>query len=213
MMLARLSRLPRDRRMDGGRSVPAVDEPGQQRTRSQAIWRLAAWAAFSGALVWGGCASQPSGPQDPVAKRFEGTQPGRAGSGSVMDLTERVTQLAEKAATLQQQNQQLTEENSRLAKQAAGLEAQLKQTQAELTEANNLLIEMLGELNNWKSDILGFRNEMRGAAKAQLEAMLKILEVLGAEAPASASLPGAVDPNQANPKSPGTADSSKGATP
>jgi chromosome segregation ATPase len=130
-----------------------------------------------------------------------------------MDLTERITQLADKAATLQQQNQQLTEENSRLAKQAAGLEAQLKQTQAELTEANNLLIEMLGELNNWKSDILGFRNEMRGAAKAQLEALLKVLEVLGAEAPASASTPGAADPNQANPNSQGTVESSKGPTP
>lgn len=161
----------------------------------------------------GGCASQPSGPQDPVAKRFEGAQAGRGGSGAAVDLAERVTQLAEKAATLQQQNQQLTEENSRLAKQSAGLEAQLKQTQAELTEANNLLIEMLGELNNWKSDILGFRSEMRGAAKAQLEALLKVLEVLGAEPPASASVPGAADPNQANPNSQGTAESSKGSTP
>jgi hypothetical protein len=43
------------------------------------------------------------------------------------------------------------------------------------------LIEMLSELNNWKNNILGFRGEMREAAKAQLEALLKVLEVLGGE--------------------------------
>jgi DNA repair exonuclease SbcCD ATPase subunit len=165
------------------------------------------------ALAGVGCASHGSGPQDPVAKRFEGSQAGRGGSGSAVDLTERVTQLAEKAATLQQQNQQLTEENARLSKQATALEAQLKQTQTELTEANALLIEMLGELNNWKSDILGFRTEMRVAAKAQLEALLKILEVLGAEAPAAGLVPAAPEPNQPTSSAIGAIDLSKGPTP
>jgi len=36
-------------------------------------------------------------------------------------------------------------------------------------------------LNNWKTDILGFRDEMRDAETAQLEALLKILKVLGGE--------------------------------
>ena len=45
---------------------------------------------------------------------------------------------------------------------------------------------MLTELNHWKSNILGFRGEMRDAASAQLEALLKVLEILGGEAEAGA---------------------------
>ena len=36
-------------------------------------------------------------------------------------------------------------------------------------------------MNNWKTDILGFRDEIRDAETAQLEALLKILKVLGGE--------------------------------
>jgi DNA repair exonuclease SbcCD ATPase subunit len=170
---------------------------------------LAAGAVLSVGLGAAGCASHESGAQDPVAKRFQGAQAGQEASGSTMDLTDRVTQLAERAATLQQQNQQLSLENERLGKQVSTLEAQLKQTQTELTEANNLLIEMLGELNNWKSDILGFRGEMRQAAKAQLEALLKIMEVLGAEGSVATPAPGAAEPNQPKPGPVGVTEPSK----
>ena len=37
------------------------------------------------------------------------------------------------------------------------------------------------ELNNWKTDVLGFREEMRDAEIEQLRALLKILEILGGE--------------------------------
>jgi septal ring factor EnvC (AmiA/AmiB activator) len=141
-----------------------------------------------------------------MAKRFEGTLAGPDASSATVELTTRYTQLAEKAAALQQQNQDLSEENARIKKQVDTLEVQLKQTQTELTEANNLLVDMLGELNNWKSDILGFRNEMRLAAKSQLEALLKILEVLGAEA---GPLPPVVEPNHPKPDETGTSDPSK----
>jgi hypothetical protein len=40
---------------------------------------------------------------------------------------------------------------------------------------------MIVELNNWKADVIGFRQEMRSAEKAQLEALLKILQILGGE--------------------------------
>jgi hypothetical protein len=39
----------------------------------------------------------------------------------------------------------------------------------------------LTELNNWKTNILGFRGEMREASKAQLEALLKVLEILSGQ--------------------------------
>src|SRR4030042_255070 len=48
-------------------------------------------------------------------------------------------------------------------------------------EANDLLTEMRVELNNWQANVIGFRDEMRDADKAQLEALLKILQVLGGE--------------------------------
>jgi len=160
-------------------------------------WMTIMAVAAISAVMGVGCANlESSSEEDPVAKRFEGAQMGSNASGSTVELTDRYTQLAEKSARLLQQNQDLDEENGRLRKQVETLEAQLKQTQAELTEANNLLVEMLGELNHWKSDILGFRNEMRMAAKTQLEALLKILEVLGAEA---GPLPTDVEPNQPQP--------------
>ncbi len=66
-----------------------------------------------------------------------------------------------------EENKRLTADNEALLQQIAALEAKLKQTQKELGEANELLIEMLTELNTWKSNILGFRGEMRDAAKAR----------------------------------------------
>lgn len=118
-----------------------------------------------------------------VAKRFqEAPTDGRTAVESAIELSEKYAQLSDQAATLRQENQRLTGENKTLQEQVVSLEAKLKQTQKELTEANDLLIEMLAELNNWKSNILGFRGEMRDAARAQLEALLKVLEILGGEA-------------------------------
>ena len=156
---------------------------------------MVALATLAAAMVQG-CRGLPSSGEEVSAKRFEGRQAGQEASSEAVDLTERYTQLFETAAALKQENQGLAEENGRLKRQIETLEVQLKQAQAELTEANGLLLEMLGELNNWKSDILGFRNEMRQAAKTQLEALLKILETLGAE---TSLLPPAAEPNQPQP--------------
>jgi hypothetical protein len=57
----------------------------------------------------------------------------------------------------------------------------MKQTKKELNEANNFLQEMQLELNQWKGDVLGFRDEMRRAQKSQLDALSRILRILGAE--------------------------------
>jgi hypothetical protein len=71
--------------------------------------------------------------------------------------------------------------NQQLNDQIVELEAQLKQAQKELNEANELLIEMRIELNRWKSNILGFQDEMRNAQTVQLEALFKILRLLGGQ--------------------------------
>ena len=123
--------------------------------------------------------------REPATQRFRNRPlEGRTAVESAIELSEKYAQLSDQTATLREENQRLAAENENLQQQVTSLEARLKQTQKELGEANDLLIKMLGELNNWKSNILGFRSEMRNAATAQLEALLKILEILGGEAEA-----------------------------
>lgn len=148
------------------------------------------------ALMSGGCTSPQSKPDavapspeqsEATAKRFQDTPlEGHTAVQSAIDLSEKYAKLSDQTATLKQDNQRLTTENETLRQQVTSMEAKLKQTQKELGEANDLLIEMLTELNNWKGNILGFRGEMRQAAQAQLEALLKVLEILGGQAEAGA---------------------------
>ncbi len=120
------------------------------------------------------------------AKRFQDTPlEGRTAVESAIELSEKYARLSDQTIALREENQRLTTDNEALLQQIATLEAKLMQTQKELGEANELLIEMLTELNNWKTNILGFRGEMRDAARAQLEALLKVLEILGGEADAA----------------------------
>jgi chromosome segregation ATPase len=123
---------------------------------------------------------------NPAARRFQDTPlEGKTVVQSAMELSEKYASLSDQAVAMRQENQRLATENEDLKRQIAATEAKLLQTQKELGEANQLLIEMLTELNNWKTNILGFRGEMREAAKAQLEALLKVLEILGGEAQAN----------------------------
>lgn len=143
--------------------------------------------AIAGCTAPQGAANTSVKPSDPgaAAKRFQDTPTeGRTAVESAIELSEKYAKLSDQSVALRQENQRLTSENETLRQQLTDLDAKLKQTQKELTEANDLLIEMLTELNHWKSNILGFRGEMRDAAKAQLEALLKVLEILGGEAEA-----------------------------
>lgn len=131
--------------------------------------------------------NRPPEPAASGATRFQDTPlEGRTAVESAIELSEKYARLSDQSVSLRQENQRLTAENENLKQQIGTLENKLSQTQKELNEANDLLIEMLTELNNWKTNILGFRSEMREAAKAELEALLKVLEILGGEAEAGA---------------------------
>jgi PBP1b-binding outer membrane lipoprotein LpoB len=120
--------------------------------------------------------------QQQVARRFQESAPqSPTAVESAIELSEKYASLSEEALVLRQQNQDLIAKNNQFKNQITALGAQMQQTQKELTESNDLLIEMRIELNNWKTDILGFRNEMRDSETAQLEALLKILQVLGGQ--------------------------------
>lgn len=129
---------------------------------------------------------------DSMAKRFqESAIQNPTALESAIELSEKYARLSEESVLIRQQNQEFVARNQQLQNQVVSLEAQLQQTQKELTQANDLLIEMRVELNNWKTNILGFRDEMRNAETAQLEALLKILKVLGGQlATESAKEPG-----------------------
>jgi len=119
-----------------------------------------------------------------IARRFqEPVAEGETVVESAMKLSEEYAKLNKEATVLRQQNEEFIAENRQLKEQVVSLEAQLKQAQKELAEANNLLIDMRIELNNWKADIIGFRDEMRQAETAQLETLLRILKVLGGQLP------------------------------
>lgn len=121
-------------------------------------------------------------PSGSVARRFEESKKqGPTVVESAIELSEKYAKLSEETTVLRQEKQDLITKNQRLNDQVIALEDQLQQTQKELTEANDLMIEMRIELNNWKNDVIGFRDEMRDADTAQLETLLRILKILGGE--------------------------------
>jgi len=122
---------------------------------------------------------QPAGV---TAKRFQQSTPqGPTAVESAIELSEKFAELAKENATLDQQKTELENINRQLAEDLEKTQTDLQQAQKELTQANQFLVEMRVELNNWKNNILGFRGEMRDAETAQLEALLRILTLLGAE--------------------------------
>lgn len=137
-------------------------------------------------------------PEQPAKTVSKSDMPGRfqdqtvagiSGSAarSAIELSAKYTKAVEQATVLKAENEKLIEENEQLKNALAPCQTDLTQAQKELAEANDLLIEMRIEMNNWKTNILGFREEMRNAENAQLDALVKILEVLGGQAKTDAA--------------------------
>jgi hypothetical protein len=119
---------------------------------------------------------------DLVAKRFHESAPqSPTAVESAIELSEKYAALSETVAAMRQENKNIVTRNNELEAQAVVVDGQFQQTKKELAEANDLLIEMRIELNNWKTDIIGFRDEMRDAETAQLETLFRILKVLGGQ--------------------------------
>jgi septal ring factor EnvC (AmiA/AmiB activator) len=137
---------------------------------------------------------------DTVSKRFdESTSKNPSVVESAIQLSEKYAKLSEESAAMQQENKQLQNENARMKSELNETRTKLTQTQKELAEANDLLIDMRLELNNWKVDILGFRDEIRKANKAQLDSLLKVLEILGGEAKTVSAQNAGNDSNRVSP--------------
>jgi septal ring factor EnvC (AmiA/AmiB activator) len=152
--------------------------------------------AFTAVLLLSGCSAigeqfspkTPSAPEPPPAQvKSEKFVAPDAEAPTAVESTliwsEKYTKLTEQMEQVQKKNFDLAEENRALSNQATKLQTQLDQAQKELGEANNLLIDMQKELTNWKTDVLGFRDEMRKSQRAQIEALTHIITILGGEVP------------------------------
>jgi chromosome segregation ATPase len=157
----------------------------------------------AGLLVLGGCSDQdnplslmkqkemappPEAPMtiqqtsENVQRRFQsGTEENTGAVQNAVMWAQRYEDMSLKNNDLREQNTKLFVENNQLKQETEKLKLKLEMTEKELAEANEFLQQMHVELNKWKSDVLGFREEMRQAQQAQLEALAKILRVLGAE--------------------------------
>ncbi|MHC4132009.1 MAG: hypothetical protein ACYSSP_11220 [Planctomycetota bacterium] len=124
-----------------------------------------------------------SGQDNAAANRFqEPSSDGTTPVETAIQISEKYAKLSEEAAQLRQENNQLNKHNSELNTQFNFANDELYRAEQELKEANDMLIDMRIELNNWKMDVLSFRDEMRNADKAELQALLKILQTLGGDA-------------------------------
>lgn len=88
---------------------------------------------------------------------------------------------AEKTARLTADNVKLREDMDKLAKELAGLAGDLARAKEQLAQAGEMIKEMDDGLKKWKTDVLGFRQEMLQSHQTQMNAMAKILKLLGGE--------------------------------
>ncbi|MCE5186611.1 MAG: hypothetical protein LLF76_10850 [Planctomycetaceae bacterium] len=117
-----------------------------------------------------------------IQKRFEsGPDEQKGAVQNAVLWAQRYEEMSLKNNELREQNNKLALQNNQLQHDAEKVKLQLESTRKELNEANEFLQQMHVELTKWKSDVLGFRDEMRQAQQAQLEALAKILKLLGAE--------------------------------
>lgn len=126
--------------------------------------------------------AQPLPAETAMENRFTDTTDSNPNAvESALMWSDKYDQLSEKYRELSEENINMAKERIALKKTVMDLEGQLSTTKRELDEANMFLKDMHIELTQWKGDVLGFRDEMRQSDGAQIQALTRILKVLGAE--------------------------------
>lgn len=100
---------------------------------------------------------------------------------AAMEWAKKYTEVSAERDQLLQENRQLKRKQQTHQQQVTKLKIELSSAENELAQANSMLLEMKTELEKWKTNILGFRNEMRQSQKAQLDALVRILTLIGGE--------------------------------
>ena len=100
---------------------------------------------------------------------------------AALEWAQRYAEATGKLQQQQESNRALTQSNEQIKQQLAKAQFELWRAEKELDEAVDMLLEMRKELEKWKANVLGFRAEMRQAEKAQLDALGRILKLIGGE--------------------------------
>lgn len=95
------------------------------------------------------------------------------------------SETAEKLVAAQQDLHAAREEKQQLLAKVARLQTELDRAKQELRESNQMLVEMREELNRWKTNVLGYRDEMLRAQEVQLDRLHEIIKLLGGQVPPS----------------------------
>lgn len=94
---------------------------------------------------------------------------------------EKYKELKEQNEHLKKLNSELAVDNKRVMQRFDAMKTNLEIAEDELSAANEMLIEQRKELNDWKTNVLGYQEKNDYVHKEQLKAMVKILKLLGAE--------------------------------
>jgi len=128
--------------------------------------------------------AQPAGGDaylNQTAVREETADQSNTAVDAALAWAKKYTQATEQCDRLREENRALRDSNQEYQQQLSKLQLELNRAEKELSEANAMLLEMREELRKWKTSVIGFRDEMRQAQQAQLDAMYKILKLLGGE--------------------------------
>lgn len=113
--------------------------------------------------------------------RGDGATDGRGATDVALEWADKYAKISQKLVYADRRNRELEQEKTHLNKQIAELNADLKRTKDELADANVMLEEMKRDLNDWRKNVLAYRKEIMTSQAAQLNALHKILELLGGE--------------------------------
>jgi hypothetical protein len=100
-----------------------------------------------------------------------------------LDWAAKYQQSMQTVAELQKESREQLKQMQAQEQDKIKLQAELTAAQKELKDANALLIEMRQEVTKWKTDVLGFRGEMKEAQQAQIDMLGRVLKLLGSDVP------------------------------
>lgn len=121
----------------------------------------------------------------PVVVREEGSE---TAVDKALDWAQKYMEVSAKLTASEKENRALTEKSQALQQQLDTSKTQLAAAQKELNEANAMLKDLETRLAKWQENVLGYRQEMRDAQKAQMEGLARVLKLLGdTSAPAASA--------------------------
>ena len=100
---------------------------------------------------------------------------------NALEWSQKYARAVEDLSRQQEANRKLADEKRQLNEQIVAAQTELARAHKELQEANDLLIDVRQENERWKADILGHRAEILLAHKTEMDALVKVLRLLGGE--------------------------------